>query len=434
MREVSESTATSENQASDNFNRVELFDSFSTINRSKQRGNHEAGDLEFNTQSLYGEQSVAQRTPRGSGDSNDGAQNSTKAESENQSKFDSPARNLAASRSRLEAVADSKIDDPLDRAIFKAKIDEFGQRAVTGEIDKEEAARTYAGIEKLLTAQGDTALTPSERSILAQNAMYHAAEPSGIDQGRFNTCNVSALEEKLFTENPSRAVDILNSVAIDGRYTAPDGRDIILDAKSLDPLVDSPIPFDGDRSYATQVLNHVLANDITQRRVPPQFYSQQNQDDQGRPLSPDDNGERLRYLNGKPVPSFDGKNSPQVTFTEIEDAVERHLGEKGQLFLNSDFGAMDGEQTRFGSADELASHLQNSLDKKTFPILGVNGYDRIFTQSTESGFGGHVVSLRGYDPVNRTVNISNEWGRDSDLVVPLNDLFRASMAPGNINR
>jgi hypothetical protein len=55
------------------------------------------------------------------------------------------------------------------------------------------------------------------------------------------------------------------------------------------------LPLDGQRGYAGQILNLMMANNITQRRHPPQYYHQES------PTGPCATGEQLCYANGSPV-------------------------------------------------------------------------------------------------------------------------------------
>jgi hypothetical protein len=73
----------------------------------------------------------------------------------------------------------------------------------------------------------------------------------------------------------------------------PDGKNITIDPKCLLPGAEERKfpPSDGERTFATQIINDVLANDMSQHRIPPEIYWQDT------PMSLSDTGERRRHEN-----------------------------------------------------------------------------------------------------------------------------------------
>jgi hypothetical protein len=278
-------------------------------------------------------------------------------------------------------------------------------------------------------------LPQAQRTVLGQNAMYHLGDPTNIDQGTFNTCTVTTMQEKLFTTAPAVATDMLTQAALSGKYVNPKGRVIELDKGSMEPMASfksgdamSAKPVDGNRSFATQVLNHVMANEITQQKDPPQIYKQLHRLDNGDPLPSKDTGERL-YINGKEntIPKGRPNNSPEISVADMANAIERYTGERNVLMMEGGWGGQEpGLIKAFNSPKELGEHI---LARKMPAILYLNGKDAAITgypPPNSADHGAHVVSIRDYDPKTGLVTISNQWGSKNDIKVPIDKLYAAT--------
>jgi hypothetical protein len=330
-------------------------------------------------------------------------------------------------RERLRRNADRDITDPQQRAEFRQQMEQFEERARRQNMPPEEVARTYNQLSRLMEAQNG-AVPKEHRTLAAQGFMRHLADPTNIDQGSHNTCNVTVLAERTLTRTPSRAAEMMTSTLLNGNYTAPDGTVIRIDPQSLVPGVEERThpPADGARSYATQVLNNVMVNDIVQRRIPPLFYTQ------GRPESADDTGERLQYADGTYVmeTTRDGrvrrKQGPGVVTAEIEQEQGRINGERGTVLAHSD--ADNGEGLiGFRSPEELGQRLREAQQQGKLPmVILVDADDPIFNGTGTAPGQWHVVSITGYDPATGRVRISNQWGRSNDQEVSLADLYRST--------
>jgi hypothetical protein len=347
------------------------------------------------------------------------------------------------SRERLDATADQHITDPAQREQFRENMRKFEERAQKEGLKPEEVAKTFDAVNKLMTApQTDSKLPSAEqRATLAQNFMHHAADPSNIDQGDFNVCNTTVMQEKLMSQNPSLAADILQSAATTGQFTAPDGKQIQLDAASMQPVQgsDKAVPSDKDRSYATQVLNHALANDITQRRATPEFAKQlHGVDESGRRLQRGDTGERISSG------SFDGPNkltangtpdqTTGISASDIDASMQRLTGEEISVLMNDSFiGRHGGERGYFGSPQDLHNQVREAEKQGRLPLaLVVNGNDPALVGrpgSATGDFNPHVVSIRGIDAETGQIKISNQWGSQNDRNIDAKRLFEATQPP-----
>lgn len=336
---------------------------------------------------------------------------------------------LTKERTTLMESAEKKFGkDSEDYRKFTEDMRKFEERAARGEVSEDEVAKTYRQTDKLLNA--DNAKIPEEqRKVLAQNIMYHAGDPKNIDQGVYNTCNVTTLQEKLFTKNPSVAAEMITSTAIDGNWKAPDGKTITIDPQSLDPRAESRThpPKDGDRSFATQIMNNVLVNDQIQRRNPPATYSQISRNPDGSALRDGDNGERLFDTKGREILK-DGKpqRSPSVSSGEMSDAVTRLTGETKFVISN---GQTDGDSrlAQVNSKEDLDRTLRDMKTNGKLPAV-------ILLDANHPAFGGvggkdvgwHVVTVTGYDEKTGKVTISNQWGSKSDREISVDDLYKST--------
>jgi hypothetical protein len=281
--------------------------------------------------------------------------------------------------------------------------------------------------------------------------MFHAGDPTKTDQGEYNTCALTSQQERLFTRNPSKAADIIAEAATTGKWVAPDGKEIKIDKTSLLPRPGSIMgqPIDGERSYATQVLNNVLANDIHQRKEKPERYVQyQNRDKHGRRLGEEDNGERVYGASGREVRDPDGKKlrAPQVDDVEVAAQIKRLTGDTGVVMVNKKMLETDDPSQKrnpeaakdvvlLSSEKHLAESLARLKEQGKFPaIIGLDGADRVLGAGLPKDprmpksreFEGHMLSVTDYDAAKGRARLSNQWGKASDRWINIKDLYRAT--------
>ncbi|MBI1272254.1 LysM peptidoglycan-binding domain-containing protein [bacterium] len=331
-----------------------------------------------------------------------------------------------AMQGALDAARERMGENSPEFEQFQRDAQEFARRT---DVSREEIRRSFEQVERMLTADS-AVLSQQDRNLLAQNFMHHAKDPSNIDQGHYNTCNATTMQERLFSKDPSKAAEILATTAINGSWKAPDGKKIKIDPASLVPMPESRTspPADGTRSFATQVLNNVLINDILQRRSPPQTYSQLSMNADGTPLAPGDNGERLYEKDGSEVRNPDGSfyRSPGVFSGEMSMGLRRLTGDKRTVISNP-ASDPDKNLTHVRSAEELGKTLeQMQRDGKLPAIILVDADHPSFGGSGDGTPGWHVVTIRGYDPETGEVQISNQWGSAYDRPMSLDDLFAST--------
>ncbi len=309
-------------------------------------------------------------------------------------------------------------------------IKEFEERAKKDHLSQAEKDKFYSSLDTLITTPNGK-VSQDKRAILAEQCLEHAAHPHDIDQGHYNTCNVTTLEERSFTNNPSKMAEILTSVAISGTWNG-----IKIDDRSLEPrsgAIDCP-PSDGIRTFASQILNVTLVNDITQRRTPPMFYSEEIHLD-----DPNDSGERLRFANGKEVtykdlgyphnPPDAPVRKPCVTIDEIQAEGTKLSGDSGFCIANVDDKDTHAKNViHIHNKEDLIKEIKRLKAEHKLPaILMVDGANPMFNNGRKSdNVDVHVISIVDYDD-KKGVLISNQWGKASDGWRSADDVFAATI-------
>jgi hypothetical protein len=314
-------------------------------------------------------------------------------------------------------------------------MDAFEKRAQADHLSPEEVAKTYEQMSKLLNADNSKSVVKApERALLAEGLMHQIAFPSDTDQGVYNTCNVTTVAEKTMTKNPSKAAEMVATTALTGQWTAADGKVIKIDPGSLTPGVQESVDphVENTRSYATQVLNLVMANDALQRRVPPETYVQRKPDHS----VPGDSGERRLDASGHEIKTmqWDPKNdtwkslpddSPALTDHEIAQVGARLNGHENHL-ISPGNGQSGVDDVR--GVEQFEARLHQFQQQGEFPItINVDGNHAPIPVGNETpGIGNHVVTIDGYDENTHEVHISNQWGVASDKWVAVKDLYNNS--------
>lgn len=334
------------------------------------------------------------------------------------------------SRDNLALDAALKITNSNEQAAFRADMKTFEERQKKGEISADEVSKTFKSVDQLLNSEGGK-VGAKDRLLLAQNFMHLAAHPSESDQGIYDTCNVTALQEKLLTSHPSQLAAAIVESTLTGSYTAPDGKLIKLDTASMQPIGNfageaEAIPVDGVRCYGTQVLNHILVNEITQRVTDEHnsmLYTQKHE------RSADDRGERLYSMrDGSEMTFGDSEKairSPGLTSKDIAGAIKRHTGEDSSILVKGTKADADG-RVQIESSEELAKAIEQAKKEKRTPLLvEVNGADPIFKGGFPDGqHASHVLSVKDYDAKTKTVSVSNQWGKDNDIQAGVDAFYK----------
>jgi hypothetical protein len=329
--------------------------------------------------------------------------------------------------SKLEDDIDSIKNYPGKERLHKAAA-EFEERAKADHLPQAEIDEFYKQVDRLITTS-PSKVSEGLKPILAEQLLEHAARPHDIDQGRYETCNVTVLEERGFTSHPSKMAEIVTAMALEGNWNG-----IQMDDRSLEPqhnAIECP-PVAGIRTFASQILNVAIVNDITQGRKPPMYYSEEINLNDAR-----DNGERLRYKNGIEVTFRDLKlsnselpvRSPSVSIGDIQAEGTKLFGDSGYCIANIDKHFYP-HVIHIHSAKDLEGALrsiQSATPSKMPAVLMVDGNNAIF----HGGVAGrkpeaHVISILEYDEKHHRVLVSNQWGNDGEGWFSIEQLFGAT--------
>ncbi|GEM_PF-663916 len=348
---------------------------------------------------------------------------------------------IQKSRKELDKIADRDMPEK-DRALFKENLSKLEDRAKREHLPPDEVTKTYEQLNRLLRST-DAKVNKNDRLLLAESFAHHLNHDDLVDQGKHGTCNVTVIAERGFSRHPSKLAEMVATTAIEGKWTAADGKVITLDPRSMIPRAEerNNPPKDDERSYAVLMLNLVMVNDATQRRIPPVYYRQENPD----PHLVDDTGERIYGSSGKPMTEREvyedfstfpatrkyrdvPLSQPTLNDSEIYKAGSRLFG-VSDFYLTAGKRADGDGVVKYETQQQLHDKLVEIKNQHRLPIvIAVNGLTTPFGSGAPGTVsGGHVVSVRDYDPVGGRVKISNQWGKGSDKWVTIKEVYENSM-------
>lgn len=345
--------------------------------------------------------------------------------------FTPSIKDLHTEKAKLEHLADKHIVRPTERKHFKEAMAAFERRASFQHISKEDIAETYAQISRVLTVDSND---PFERRHVrtAIGIMDAAALPTMSDQGGKNTCNVTTIENRLFTRQPAEAARVVADILTTGKHVAQDGTTVFIDKESLlargEEALNKP-PGTNTRSYASQLFQVAAVNIAHVRNnedgAPPgeNRYEQRASTDNYN----DDTGERLfDYRKGS---AREKAREPGLSDNEIYDTYNALSGKNEKdFFLDNKNGNGPGASRTnlFSSQKELEDKLKDLKDKGQFPlIIGVYTSNKPFGSDSDAPAkdmldDGHVVLITDYDEKTHKVAIDNQWGNANDFACTTN--------------
>lgn len=321
-----------------------------------------------------------------------------------------------------------------EKKSFKDNETKFEDRAKADHLTPEQVAQTYEQTAKLLKAKNGKVADGHDRVILAEDVMKHAADPTTVKQGQHETCNMTTVAQREYTRDPAKMAEMVTTTALTGEWKAPDGKTIKIDNQSLVPGKSerNENRDTNERSYATQITNVVMMNDVTQRREPPQYYAQ-------GPAGAGDNGERIYNRFNDPssavqqtVTDSHGHQTttpmkrPDVTNAEIAAEAQRLSGGR-EFYLNGSNQGNGNGTFHARTQEEFEQHLKQMKDQHQFPgIVTVDSGDQPIGCGGQGSPNDHVVCVTGYDEKNHTVEICDPADGNSKRWVKAEDLYKNS--------
>jgi hypothetical protein len=388
---------------------------------------------------------------------------------------------LDAQRARVMELQQRVLPTPEHQARFKKFMDEFEARAANNDppLYQEEIANTYLHIERVLAADGST-FTMAERALIAQQMMLKAADPVGINQGQFNTCNVTAeLEHRFFSRYPSRATRVIADVVENGRFIAADGTIIDMtqirngltpykqagnpQRNTFDATNNTDLTIDRQRDLTDQIFQTTVINTYWQRQslVPNSWPSRTarratsiHEERAGVAYQPGDlryelgvndgNGEFLsdfstnpptRHNSFKHTRAYDPlvgrdqyrieqapSDNPEFGYHEMMDANAQVLGfTEAPHSIGRDTAGIGNPVS---SVEDMIAKMQRMKKDGVLPATAyVDARHSIFTGNPgdggfSQGTGRHVVNVKGFYEKDGKwyVEFTNQWGRDRNRI------------------
>lgn len=319
------------------------------------------------------------------------------------------------------------------------------KRAVT------EIAGTYDAVTDLLETKSQIAgVTDTIRANAAEQILRHAAEPSNINQGQYNTCSMQALESRLYHRTPSKVAHMVTDVLISGQYSTntKDHFPINIDANSILPQGESR-NFNSVQSNKRDHISQVFAVAASNT------YYEHPEIDTGiryeqRPEIKGDNGETLiDYSKNPPLGEVvRDKDGPvkAPSYASTPDALllinEQITGKREDGWILEGPLGYSEKSIKVGGPHDLAAKLKEALDNGKGPLaLRVHTGNEQFSTFQRGGVtlsiagtgNWHLVLIDGYtrssvpgqDP---DFSLNNQWGPQNDHPhAKATDLFRSTV-------
>lgn len=356
---------------------------------------------------------------------------------------------VPAMPTKLEQLADS-VRKHLDGAGFKPEEqkqyrDHLEKFLKLDGIKPEQKEATLAQLDRLLSHKGASTVDSKHFPAIAAQLLKHFVEPNDINQGKHFTCQTATMQEILFMRNPEKGAAIVVEGALTGTYTASDGVKVKVSADSLKPgKEETPTyPTGEDRSHASQIFQVLVTNDITQRRNPPAEFVQTTEGG-----TDEDGGERLRVNGEFKIDPRTNKPfvHPDIHVDEQADCIKRIFGGEKVSMMTDKQDSLPADKKAEREARDLAmsktpqahldfiiaptdlKNLELILDvahrTKDFPII-------VRVDCRVKEFGGdksetpieHWVTIQSYDPQAKTMQISNQWGKEFDKKITTAKLY-----------
>jgi hypothetical protein len=250
------------------------------------------------------------------------------------------------------------------------------------------------------------------------------------------------VEVRTFSRNPAAATKLIADIATTGNAMSADGTKIIIDAKSLKPDEESsqnPTP-DRERSYASQIFQITAANIYWQRQAAdpngnyaPKGSLRFEQDPSKRGYFGNDTGERLMACWSNPPKEL--AKGPAMGASALQDIADQIAGTKDNGFVIENKIKGGPNTVQVSSDQQLKDVLINLKKSGELPaIIRVHTGNEPFLTDRGGGLSRskgvwHVVSITAFDEQTGKVWIDNQWGKSSDHVIKLHDLYNATIEP-----
>ncbi len=355
---------------------------------------------------------------------------------------------VGAERQRLDQLAETAIQNPEERTRFRLDMEAFDRRARERQppLAQEEIERTYHEVARLLETQGDQHVAQADRVRIAEQVMRHAADPTTVDQGAHNTCNVATIEARMYTRSPAEAARMVADVATTGQFRTADGA--VVQPGNVSIRSANELQGEATRDHASQIFQTTAVNVHYAYNPARDLNANPVLDGSGNPV-------RGRYEQVTPVPGttpatgeylLDTRTgqplayAPQLWSSDFDDISYQISGRRESDFvLTNNPSDPGGAPFRVESEEDLRGTLARmQLEGRLPAIIEVHSQNEPFWGDSGHGAAGgsggwHVVTVTDFDPATNRVSIDNQWGESHDHLgrggVHTRELFRAMANP-----
>ncbi len=351
-----------------------------------------------------------------------------------------PAETAALHQAIKETLlknAENAIPDAKKREEFAQKMEAFEKRAAARNMPESEVLGTLLQIGRVLDPNNN--LEHGNKSVLARSMMSNAADNTNIDQGGHNTCNVTAMQCRLYAQEPSIPSRVIADIAVGGKFVTADGT--IVKPMNLDPDDEAKHdpPPDGARNYASQLFQLAAIN---------AYWNRQDTMPGGKTVGKGNiqyaqtkEGECLLDVSVDPPQRVKfntiDAGQPWLDIFRISEICAQLSGKPPEnfgikrWFLSRETEGVSEVVTLSGFKERLSKYKEQNA----FPVLvEVDAAKPPFGDG--KGYGPHVVTITDYDPQTGLVSVDNQWGKWADLTDlpgqgkrPTAELMFSSMNP-----
>lgn len=321
-----------------------------------------------------------------------------------------------AIRDELLKDASNAIPDAAKRTDFANKLEAFEKRAAARKMPESEILSTLLQIGRVLDPNNK--LEHGDKGLLARSMMANAADNTAIDQGGHNTCNVTALQARLYGHEPSIPSKVIADIAVAGKFITADETHVT--PMNLDPDGEAsldPTP-DGARNYASQLFQLAAVN---------AYWNRQDTMPGGKTVGKGNiqyaqtkEGECLLDVSVDPPQRVKfntiDAGQPWLDIFRISEICAQLSGKPPENFgIKRWFLSRELEGvTEVMTLNGFRERLNKFKEQNAFPVLvEVDAAKAPFGDG--KGYGPHVVTITDYDPKTDLLTVDNQWGKGADL-------------------
>jgi len=332
----------------------------------------------------------------------DGSQDSASVAPGTDARFETKKINLNAEKTRIDQMSEVQLPAE-DVPRFKGMLRALEASSLT----QEQQGQVLHQLNRLLSEDPNALLKPTERAVLAQEALQQVMNPAVIDQGSSDgkirsrkTCTVAALEKKVASEDPGEYVRIVADAASTGRYVNADGKSIDLNetgtlqiddqaAANLRRGLPNPIKELGDnnRSWVSKIFQQTALNLLLEERSAGAVKYMDRGDHEAQVHANNLQGRTIVFNRGGVLEPL--RNPNIVDGTDLETMYQKLTGKQQNFWLTADVsGTADvpvrlGNQVIGGAADlgRVLRQMQADgvhgvadIDVRNSPFWQTSGY------------------------------------------------------------